>query len=353
MKETEIQKLINYLEHLLLFPTKQIEQPIIKTPSLLQLLDRINELQQCIKEVWETSNRLAEGNLRYPIRSQNHYGDGLKDLQASLKYLIYQLNQIAQGDYTVKMNFLGDFTETFKNLIMQLKEREDILKENARLNEKLAKRQEQLLESELQRSSDKYNSFVNFVMDIRRYRHDMQNHLLCMSALLQNNDYQGVKEYIESLMGDFPKTDVRENCLNYMLNALLYEKLKNAEEIHVKVNKRVIIDRKLNISNKDWCIIIGNALDNSLEALKRVEITNRSLSLEIIQKQDKLSIKISNTMLESIKIINNRVETIKEDRVNHGLGLQNIEKTVHKYQGAMKIETDENTFTLILLLMNI
>lgn len=52
------------------------------------------------------------------------------------------------------------------------------------------------------------------------------------------------------------------------------------------------------------------------------------------------------------KIVNNRISTTKADKINHGLGLYSINKSVEKYNGSVNIECDNNVFSINILLVD-
>lgn len=351
--QKDVIKLSNYLDEFCKNPTNITRFPQVKDPYVHNIIVHVMKLHTQLIEMLDITTHLADGNLNITISKHHQYAGALKDLQASLKNLIWQVERIADGDYNVKVDFFGDVTNIFYKLSKQLKEREDTQKENAKLNEILAKQQLKLLENELNRRTEKYDQFAKSMAEIRSYRHDMQNHLLCMDSLLQEKDYEGVQRYIRSLSDIFTSMNQLERSENSILDALLNDKLSKAKEQHIRIDKKINITRKLRIDNQDWCILIGNALDNSLEALQTVEKERRELSIKINQLEDMLSVQITNTIAHEIHIENNNIETTKQDKDNHGIGLKNIKQTVTKYNGEIEIKAENQTFSLIFLLCNI
>ena len=103
----------------------------------------------------------------------------------------------------------------------------------------------------------------------------------------------------------------------------------------------------------DITTIFGNLLDNAIEATEKVEPSKRAISLNINQKGKLVLIYIYNTYQENLKIENNKLITTKKDSFNHGFGLKSIENIVKKYNGDLKISTNNNIFELNIILQNI
>lgn len=351
--EADIKKLCLYIEQQLMNPICKAEAPKLEDESSHILLKSINMIFDEMQELYKASLQLADGNLQIEINKENMYAGALKDLQASLKHLIWQVGRIAKGEYQIRVEFMGDITDSFERLIHQLKDREMMLKENLQLHEELIEQQTISFEKELNRKAEQYNQYVKSMEEIRSYRHDMKNHLLCISSLLHEKDITGADKYISSLTDIFTKLNQLEQSENSILDALLNEKLERARNLQVKVTKHIQIPRKLHIENKDWCILIGNALDNCLEALEQIPLHERVLTIKIINVNRILSVQIKNTFQADIAVINNSVNTTKNDQINHGIGLKNMEKVVNHYQGELEIKAEENMFCLTFILCDV
>lgn len=118
----------------------------------LQFLDHaINELKQC-------STALAKGNLsEFNPSRDNFLCDNLKNIHANLEHLTWQAKQVAKGDYSQHVSYLGEFSKSFNSMTKQLKEREEQLKREAQLEKKHAEtvnRYNQLLLELIRQSND-------------------------------------------------------------------------------------------------------------------------------------------------------------------------------------------------------
>lgn len=118
---------------------EQVRQIILNKPIKEELKSESEELAELQEAVLYLSGLLSESNefLRHlqageldvkPPGRHNFMAANLKELHSALKHLTWQANQIANGDYSQKVDFLGDFSASFNSMIHQLAEREAKLK---------------------------------------------------------------------------------------------------------------------------------------------------------------------------------------------------------------------------------
>lgn len=125
--------LFEYLRSILYDPQTQpldvnaLDEPFQKLGMGLQFLDH------AVKEMKEYSAALSNGTLSVtPPGRDNFLCGNLKNIHANLNHLTWQAKQVANGDYSQRVSYLGEFSETFNTMTAQLKERESVLKEEAR-----------------------------------------------------------------------------------------------------------------------------------------------------------------------------------------------------------------------------
>lgn len=207
--------------------------------------------------------------------------------------------------------------------------------------------------------SEKYNSDINSMLkkqvnsqlchykqleklntEIRSFRHDYINHMKCINSMLSNGEYEQLEKYIGSLSSSFPAVTYLFETGNYIADAILTEKQLNAPD-DISIEFEGIVPSF--IDNIDLCTVLSNALDNAVEAccLCSGEKTIRVYSGF---KHGYFILKIKNPTVNDIE--KSRLETTKDDTVNHGFGLFNIRKTVEKYDGHVSTSCTDNVFTL-------
>lgn len=105
-------------------------------PEFRDLGEGLEVLRRSVAEMKEYALALAKGNLSVePPPRENFLCQGLKGIHAGLNHLTWQAKQVAKGDYTQSVSYLGEFSEAFNAMTRQLSDREEKLREDARMQE--------------------------------------------------------------------------------------------------------------------------------------------------------------------------------------------------------------------------
>ncbi len=108
------------------------EEMKLHSEDAVDLQEAMDYLSTCLLECSMFLNRLRLGDLEVqPPGRHNFFAGSLKELQAALRHLTWQANQVANGDYSHKVSFLGDFSTSFNQMVHQLEERETQLKKQS------------------------------------------------------------------------------------------------------------------------------------------------------------------------------------------------------------------------------
>ena len=198
-----------------------------------------------------------------------------------------------------------------------------------------------LMEKQVEQQVEHYKRINKLTDDLREFRHDYKNHMICLQSLLNNKQYDEALSYVKSITNQEILDSNKFFSGNQIADAILTDK----NELAQKNNCKIIFDGSVSdeISVSNLCTILSNALDNSIEACSKIDsdetqiIDVKCVASELIQ-----IIRISNPNLD-----NNAVtETSKADRKNHGFGLSNIRRTVERMDGQMIISSQYPTFVL-------
>lgn len=100
---------------------------------VMDIQKAVSYLSQCLMESNQLLKNLAEGNLDVPLPDRHNFLAGeLKQLHAALKHLTWQTGQVLKGDYKQRVNFMGEFSRAFNEMVIQLEKRESELKNQAK-----------------------------------------------------------------------------------------------------------------------------------------------------------------------------------------------------------------------------
>ncbi len=187
---------------------------------------------------------------------------------------------------------------------------------------------------------------------MRKYRHDFNNHITCIRELIDNEEYSRALEYIESIAIIDAENNLPFNGSgNTVVDALLKAKYTIASHYGILVIPTLEIPSKLPFRDSDICVIIGNSLDNAIEALKDSSIEPKRIYVEIQMKHSNFFICVQNKYEDKIRKDSlGKILTRKLDNINHGIGIKSMETVVEKYNGIMDINTCNNNFELSILL---
>lgn len=116
--------LFNYLRDVIYNPASA-SLNIKELPEEFRDLGKgLQYFSNCIIEATTLAKEMARGNLNCALPPPgNELAASLKTLHSSLKHLTWQTQQVAKGDYSQRVDFMGDFSEAFNNMIVQLDER--------------------------------------------------------------------------------------------------------------------------------------------------------------------------------------------------------------------------------------
>jgi diguanylate cyclase (GGDEF)-like protein/PAS domain S-box-containing protein len=110
-------------------------------PALELLVKRINELIYSFSEIWDFILPLSQGILSVePPKASNLMASPFKELHSQLRTLVWQVQQVAQGDYNQRVHFMGEFSQAFNSMVVALAEKDRLIQEHIRFLENEAKK---------------------------------------------------------------------------------------------------------------------------------------------------------------------------------------------------------------------
>lgn len=181
-------------------------------------------------------------------------------------------------------------------------------------------------------------------------RHDMRNHLASIKARIETGEYQRAEKYITDTIGQLEKKEEISRTGHFLLDSIINYKLRNIIKFGVQLQYTAVIPKDLEIDDFDLTIILGNLLDNALEALKRTNAAERLLEIYLSYEKGCFLIKLQNTYNGDLLIEKGLPVTRKSKAHYHGIGLKNIQTVAAKYHGSLDITHENEIFTVEVLL---
>ena len=188
----------------------------------------------------------------------------------------------------------------------------------------------------------------NIYKTMRGWRHDYHNHIQTLLALC--GDEERTKEYLYKLNDDLTQVDTVIKTGNVMVDAILNSKLSLIASKNIQVNAKAHVPENLGISEIDLCTIIGNLLDNALEAcMQQNEEEERFIRVNIGILKEQLYIAVHNSSKGALRKNKGRYLSTKKE-TGHGFGLMRVDSIVEKHQGFLNRQDEDGVFATEILL---
>ena len=175
--------------------------------------------------------------------------------------------------------------------------------------------------------------------ETKSFRHDIRNHIAVVKKLLQNGKLEEAITYVEDLDDMAEKMSFPCSTNNPVVDILVGNKLGIAKSMGIDVDCSLPLPYPCGIRDIDICIVLSNALDNAIHAVKNLGTG--------IEKYIRVSGRIQGDFL----MMETQNSFHGKSVFKKGTGLSNVKKVAEKYGGAMSIETQENVFVLHVLLI--
>lgn len=181
-----------------------------------------------------------------------------------------------------------------------------------------------------------------------RLFHDFHNHIGALRQLLSHKKLMEAMQYLDELQA--PLREMADNIwtgdetIDYLINS----KAQTAEASDIQYQAQVEFPRHTNLKSADLCAILGNLLDNALEAAEQVpEKEERFVRLTIRRINQMLIIKVENSFVSLPVKKDGELKTSKEENGLHGWGLKSARTAAEKYDGTVQTTHTDNTFRAV------
>lgn len=194
-----------------------------------------------------------------------------------------------------------------------------------------------------------YDEVQNIYRQMRGWRHDYHNHIQVMKAYMALGRTEELNTYLNELDTDLTSVDTIIKSGNIMLDAILNSKLSLAAAKKISVNAKAAAPESVGVSDIDLCVVVGNLLDNAMEACMKLEDENaRFIRVYIGLFKGQFYISVSNSSGADVRKSGGRYQTAKSG--SHGFGLLRVDRIVQKYGGYCNRQNEEGVFATEVML---
>ena len=215
----------------------------------------------------------------------------------------------------------------------------------AKLTESAKLRQENIF---LQMESKRYNELKNYMNESRTMRHNFRQHLLVVSQLAESERIDELKNYLAELSGS-ARLSYKGFCMNNAVDAVAsyYDSIADSQETRITWNLE--LPSSLPVKESDYCVIMGNLLENALKAVKDLPVTKRAVKINASMLSECMTgLSIENFFAGEIIFAQNGLPISQLE--GHGVGLASVSNIVERYGGSMSIKAGNNVFSVGIIL---
>ena len=212
----------------------------------------------------------------------------------------------------------------------------DIVKRERRI------REDDLFREKVKNQTEMYRSVYDNYEVQRKRAHEYKNQIMCMEALLQKKEYAELEKYITEIGGKLTDADSNINTNNTLIDAIINTKYREMEEQGILLVMKFNEMADLWMDDEDVVVILSNLLNNAIEACEKCE--EKTVKMKLMKESDDIIISVRNTYNGEIVMKGDEIQTSKNDKAEHGLGIKNVIEAVEKYGGSYSINHDDKEF---------
>ena len=197
-----------------------------------------------------------------------------------------------------------------------------------------------------------YESITHNDLEVRRQRHDLRHQLTVIRDLNRHAETEKLHRYIDGLIEAIPGNPELQLCENTAINAVASHYVLMARNAGIITDVLFQIPADTGVMQEiDLCIIIGNLLENAVEACIRASMETRKIKLHATMKNDHLRITCENSYPGVNMASNGKLMSSKHS--GEGVGIRSVQAVVEKYGGITRFEAGDDLFlSLVFVRMN-
>lgn len=186
--------------------------------------------------------------------------------------------------------------------------------------------------------------------ELRKYRHDMKNHLLCLHTLCEEENYPEIKRFVQNLTDGWQDLNPFYHVGNDIADAIIDGKYYLAKEHGIVFDISGSFHNSLHLSALEICTIFSNAIDNAIEENLRIEDeSKRYINIEIKQTDNFFVVSFENPLSAPVEVRSNDLIPSTKNTADHGFGLLNIKNTAEKNGGYIELDTKKHFILTVVI----
>jgi len=188
--------------------------------------------------------------------------------------------------------------------------------------------------------------------ETRRVRHDLNGYLVDLKAAIQSGRINDAETKIDAILenNQIYRNEVSRSG-NLVIDSLINYKYSLALKEGIDMKCYVFVPEQISFDGADLCIILGNLIDNAMEAAGNLPEGQQHMEVSVSQVKGSLTIMVQNPYEGKIRRDDSgQFLTSKKDSINHGIGLSSVQRKVDKYNGELLTDYENGLFRATVLL---
>ena len=191
-----------------------------------------------------------------------------------------------------------------------------------------------------------YNNLLNTTESLRVIKHDIHHHLSTIQTLIENDEVEHIKKYLNEYQSHFDLDYSVATTGNLVIDSIISTKYLIAKRQHTKLDFSIMLPETLPFTDVALSALLGNLFENALEACKKLPIDQRWITFQMKAQEDMLIIHIENSFDGVLKETVSNTYLSRKEEPHHGIGLKRIYTLVEEANGFTEIRHNNNLFTV-------
>jgi len=202
---------------------------------------------------------------------------------------------------------------------------------------------------------------------LRIMKHDYKFHLKTALDMLQNGDLEKSREYLNGLHEQFENRELPNFCGNVVINSLVSDYARKCKELNIDFNVTILIPPGISLPNYEMCIVLGNLLENAVEACQKLEPDKINRQIKLVLKpagepsantqpetedsdvsRAQLILMVRNTFDGEVMLEGEKFVSTKRSG-SGGIGLESVMAVVDRFGEMFRINYDNEFFSVYVL----
>ena len=204
----------------------------------------------------------------------------------------------------------------------------------------------------IQQQQKDIENIIQDYYETLKIRHDIKKYLNIAIEMISEKEYDKLEAYLHSFQENkFGNAKTYINTKNKMFNAIINQKLNEAEKYNIKIECFILDDLVdfIEMDDLELCLIFLNLLDNAIEAERNIDTP--IIKFNIFQNAGYICFKIENIVDKDVLSINPTLTTTKNNKNIHGIGLRSVREIIDNHDGIFNITQNDKWFSVEIMLL--